>query len=104
MATRPMRIRAKESDGVVSVKVLMAHVMETGQRKDAEGKTVPAWHITNVKARCNDKDVLSAQWGPAISRDPYLAFSFKGAKKGDKIEITWIDTKKETRTDTAEIK
>ncbi|HLU03339.1 MAG TPA: thiosulfate oxidation carrier complex protein SoxZ, partial [Advenella sp.] len=56
MATRPMRIRAKESDGVVDVKVLMAHVMETGQRKDAEGKTVPAWHITNVKATCNDKD------------------------------------------------
>lgn len=104
MATRPMRIRATETGGVVNVKVLMSHVMETGQRKDQEGKIVPAWHITNVNATCNDKEVFSAQWGPAISRDPYLAFSFNGAKKGDKIQITWIDTKKETRTDTAEIK
>ncbi|MEY4625759.1 MAG: thiosulfate oxidation carrier complex protein SoxZ, partial [Pseudomonadota bacterium] len=38
----PMRVRAQENGGVVDVKVLMKHDMETGQRKDAAGKTIPA--------------------------------------------------------------
>jgi len=40
-----MRIRAKAQGDVADVRVLMAHEMETGQRKEAEGKLVPAWFI-----------------------------------------------------------
>lgn len=39
----PMRIRAQAAGDKTTVRVLMSHEMETGQRKDAEGKTVPAW-------------------------------------------------------------
>ena len=46
----PMRIRAVAKDGVVNVKVLMSHEMETGQRKDNNGKLVPAHFIQNVTA------------------------------------------------------
>jgi sulfur-oxidizing protein SoxZ len=83
----------------VEVKVLMSHEMETGQRKDASGALVPAHFIQNVIAEWNGKTVLSAQWGPAVSKNPYLAFRFKGAAKGDKVKITWTDNKGETRTD-----
>ena len=85
------------------VKVLMSHEMETGQRKDAAGKTVPAWFIQNVTATYNGKTVLSAQWGPAISKNPFLSFKFKGGAKGDKIQITWTDNRGEKRTDEATI-
>ncbi|MFN6169068.1 MAG: thiosulfate oxidation carrier complex protein SoxZ, partial [Burkholderiales bacterium] len=63
----PMRIRAQMAGNMVDVRVLMAHEMETGQRRDSAGKTVPAWFIQSVTATCNGKTVLSAQWGPAVS-------------------------------------
>ena len=97
----PMRIRAIAKDGVVNVKVLMSHEMETGQRKDAAGKVVPAWHITDVTASLNGKQVLAAEWGPAVSKNPFLQFTVKGAKAGDKIAVVWKDNKGDTRTDEA---
>ena len=66
----PMKIRASLRDGVVDVRVLMAHEMETGQRKDASGALVPAWFITEVTATHNGTPVLKVQWGPAISKNP----------------------------------
>lgn len=95
----PMKIRASLQGDTVEVKVLMSHEMETGQRKDASGALVPAHFISTVTAECNGKTVLTAQWGPAVSKNPYLAFKFKGAAKGDKVKITWVDNKGETRTD-----
>ena len=97
----PMRIRAAARDGVVNVKVLMSHEMETGQRKDAAGNIVPAHYIRSVTATYQGKTVLSAQWGPAVSKNPYLEFSFKGGQKGDKVIVTWEDNKGEKRTDEA---
>ena len=99
----PMKIRANAVGDATEVKVLMNHEMETGQRKDAQGKTVPAWFIQNVTAAWNGKTVLSAQWGPAISKNPFLSFRFKGGAKGDKVKITWVDNKGGTRTDEATI-
>lgn len=99
----PMRIRATVRDGVVNVKVLMSHEMETGQRKDAAGKLVPAHYIRSVSATHQGKTVLSAQWGPAIAKNPYLEFSFKGGQKGDKVVVTWEDNKGEKRSDEATI-
>ena len=100
----PMRIRANvDANGVTEVKVLMNHEMETGQRKDASGKTIPAWYIQNVTATHSGKTVLSAQWGPAVSKNPFLSFKFKGGQKGDKVQVTWIDNRGDKRTDEATI-
>jgi len=99
----PMRIRAVAKDGIVNVKVLMSHEMETGQRKDNAGNIVPAHFIQNVTATYNGKTVLSAQWGPAVSKNPFLEFNFKGGQKGDKIQVTWTDNKGDKRTDEAAI-
>ena len=99
----PMRIRAQLKDGEADVRVLMAHPMETGFRKDATGKTVPAHFISDVKATSGGRTVLTAQWGQAISQNPYLQFRFKGAAVGDKVAITWTDNIGETRTDEAVI-
>jgi sulfur-oxidizing protein SoxZ len=99
----PMRIRAQASGDKAVVRVLMAHEMETGQRKDSAGKIIPAWHITDVTASLNGKQVLSAEWGPSVSKNPFLQFTIKGAKAGDKVSITWKDTKGDTRTDEATV-
>jgi sulfur-oxidizing protein SoxZ len=97
----PMRIRAQVAGNNATVRVLMSHEMETGQRKDAAGKTIPAWHITDVSAALNGKKVMSAEWGPAVSKNPFLQFTVKGAKVGDKIAVTWKDNRDDTRTDEA---
>jgi sulfur-oxidizing protein SoxZ len=99
----PMRIRVTARDGVTNVRVLMSHEMETGQRKDASGNLVPAHFIRNVTATHQGKVVLSAQWGTAVAKNPYLEFSFKGGQKGDKIVVTWEDNKGEKRSDEATI-
>jgi sulfur-oxidizing protein SoxZ len=98
-----MRIRAKAGADYVEVKVLMSHPMETGQRKDAEGNLVPFLFITKVVVTCKDKEVLNADWGPSVSKNPYIAFRFKGAAVGDKVAVTWTDTSGATRTDEAAI-
>ena len=99
----PMRIRAQAAGDKATVRVLMAHEMETGLRKDASGKLVPAWYIQEVTAQLNGKTVMTAQWGPAVSKNPFLQFVVKGAKAGDKISISWVDTKGDKRTDEATV-
>jgi sulfur-oxidizing protein SoxZ len=103
----PMRIRAQLKGDVVEVRVVISHEMETGQRKDAAGNLVPAHYVKSVSATCNGKTVLSATWGPAVSKNPTLAFSFSaskiGAKAGDKVAVTWVDTKGDKRTDEATV-
>ena len=99
----PMKIRAQAAGDKATIRVLMSHEMESGQRKDAAGKTVPAWYIQEVEARLNGKTVLTAEWGPAISKNPFLQFVVKGAKAGDKIAIQWKDNKGDTRTDEATV-
>ena len=95
----PMRVRAQVAGANATVRVLMSHEMETGQRKDAAGKIIPAWYIQEVMATLNGKTVLTAEWGPAVSKNPFMQFSIKGAKVGDKVAISWRDNRGETRTD-----
>jgi sulfur-oxidizing protein SoxZ len=97
----PMKIRASVVGDSTEVKVLMSHEMETGQRKDAQGQTIPAWFIQNVAVAWNGRTVLSAQWGTAIAKNPFLSFKFKGGVKGDRITITWTDNRGDKRTDEA---
>jgi sulfur-oxidizing protein SoxZ len=99
----PMRIRPVFKDGSTEVRVLMSHPMATGQIKDAAGVIIPAHYITDVTAQHNGKTVLSAQWGTAVSKDPYLFFKFKGGVKGDKVTVNWTDNKGDKRTDVADI-
>ncbi len=99
----PMKIRATAKDGGIDVRVLMAHEMESGQRKDATGTLVPAWYISEVTATLNGAPVFKAYWGPAISKNPYLQFRLRGGKPGDRIVVSWVDNKGDKRTDEATV-
>jgi len=104
MATS-IKIRAKAKDGVTTVKALMTHPMETGLRKDKKtGNMIPAHFIQNVTAKHNGKEVLMAEWGGSVSKNPYLSFKFEGGAKGDEVEISWTDNKGGSDSDTAQIK
>ena len=99
----PMRIRAQAAGDKATVRVLMSHEMETGQRKDLAGKTIPAWYIQQVTAQLNGKTVMTAYWGPSVAKNPFLQFNVKGAKAGDKISVNWKDNRGDSRTDEATV-
>ena len=100
-----IKIRAKEKDGVTTVKTLMNHPMETGLRKDKKtGNKIPRHFIQEVTAEHNGATVMTAYWATAISKNPYLSFKFSGAAKGDKITISWVDNMGESDSAQATIK
>ena len=90
-----IRIKAKERNGLVSVKSLMKHPMETGLRKDKSGKKIPEHWIQDVVAEANGNRVFSVAFNTSISKDPYLAFAYTG-EKGDVLRISWKDSAGET--------
>jgi len=97
-----MKMRATLGQGFTEIRVLMTHPMETGQRKDSEGKMVPVHFIQNLTVKVNGKPVIEAQTSQAVSRNPVFSFRLKGGAKGDKIEVSWLDNQGETNsTETA---
>lgn len=98
MAAGPMKMRATLGQGYTDVRVLMNHPMETGQRKDADGKIVPMHFIQNLTVKVNGKTVVDAQISQAVSRNPVFSFRIKGGAKGDKIEVAWLDNKGESNS------
>jgi len=91
-----MRMRAQIKGEVTEVKVLMTHPMETGRRKNDVGDLIPANFIQLVSATLNGKPLIEAQWGTAISKNPYLTFHLRGAKVGDVVRVNWTDNQGKT--------
>ena len=92
MAKSSIKIRAKVKNGVATVKALISHKMETGLRKDkATGEVIPAEFIQNVQCTHNGAAVMDAEWGVAISKNPYLSFQFNNANPGDTVKLSWQD-------------
>ena len=96
MAAGPMKMRATLGAGYTDVRVLMTHPMETGQRKDSDGKLIPLHFIQNVTVKVNGTTVLEGQISQAISRNPVFSFRLRGCAKGDRIEVSWLDNNGDT--------
>ena len=88
-----MKIRAGLKGDIADVRVLMNHPMETGQRKDGAGNLIPVHFIQEVTVKLNGRTVIEGQISQAVSRNPVFSFRVKGAKAGDKLEISWLDNK-----------
>lgn len=87
MADIKVKARAKVKDGVITVKALMTHPMESGFRKDKKTKElIPANYIETVTISKGGTVAATATLTGGISKNPYVAVSFAGAA-GDKIKI-----------------
>ena len=93
-----IRIRAVADGDTTQVQALVQHPMDSGFVKDSNGELIPAHHIETLTFEHDGKVVLIADWGPAVSKDPYIKFSFKGGAKGDKLTVTWLDNLGKTDT------
>lgn len=85
------KIPASASKGeIIEIKTAITHDMESGQRKDKDGKVLPRKIIKKVSCTYNGKEVFSADWHPAISANPYLSFFLRASESGT-IELAWTD-------------
>jgi sulfur-oxidizing protein SoxZ len=92
MADKP-RIRlpkqAKKGE-VIQIKALVSHVMETGLRRDADGKVIPRKIINAFACTFNGKPVFSCDLEPAIAANPYMQFTAKVEESGT-FRFSWTD-------------
>jgi sulfur-oxidizing protein SoxZ len=103
MASNTIKLRATEADGLVTVKALITHPMEMGNRKDAKtGELIPAHFIQDVTVTHAGNAVVSGTWSSGVSKDPYLSVRFAG-KKGDDVTVAWKDNKGDSDTVTAKV-
>jgi sulfur-oxidizing protein SoxZ len=98
-----IRVRATAKGDTTEVQALIQHPMDSGYVKDAQGQIIPAHFIQQLTFEHNGKAVFVADWGPAVSKDPYIKFSFKGASKGDDLKISWVDNKGASDATTAKV-
>ena len=98
-----IRVRAIASGDATQVQALISHPMDSGFVKDSKGQLIPAHHIDVVEFEHNGEVVFTCLWGPAVSKDPYVKFSFKGAKKGDDLKVSWVDNKGQSDSSVAKI-
>lgn len=98
-----IRIRAKRSNGMTEVMLLMPHPMETGLRKGADGRLVPAHFITDLQVHVEGRMVMSARLSHAVSQDPLIGFRFKGGNIGQRVTVAWVDNTGQARSDSAAI-
>jgi sulfur-oxidizing protein SoxZ len=98
-----IRVRATAGAETTEVQALIQHPMDSGFVKDANGAIIPPHFIQVLTFEHDGNAVFVADWGAAVSKDPYVKFSFKGAKKGDDFKISWLDNKGATDSLTAKI-
>ena len=92
MAEKPRLKLPKEAakGEIIQIKTLVSHVMESGQRKDAQGKPIPRKIINKFTCEFNGKPVFSADIEPAVAANPYLQFNAKVNESGT-FKFTWVD-------------
>ena len=104
MASKSIKLKAKAENGETTVKALIKHPMETGRRKDkASGELIPAHYIKEVTCSYQGEPVLTTEWGPTISKNPFLSFTFTGGAPGEEIELSWEDNKGDSESFSATI-
>jgi sulfur-oxidizing protein SoxZ len=101
----PIKIRAVNDPktGFTEVRILMTHPMDTGRLNNTTGQIIPIWHIIKILIKLENIVVVSAQFGSAVSRNPYLYFKIKGGVKNELLTVSWTDNQNKTRQDTAKI-
>ena len=92
MAEKPrLKVPKEAKKGeVIEIKTLIAHVMESGQRKDRDGNTIPRKIINKFSCEFNGKPVFTANIEPAVAANPYLSFFAKVEESGT-FKYSWTD-------------
>lgn len=81
------KVRAGEA---VEVRLLVQHPMETGFRREADGRAVPMNVVNSLVCRLGGVEVLRAEFGSGVSANPYLSFWIVPPSSGELV-VEWVD-------------
>jgi sulfur-oxidizing protein SoxZ len=90
---------AKAGD-IIDVKTVITHPMETGNRKDADGRPIARNIINLFVAKFAGAEVFRAELGSGVSANPYISFSMRVPGPGQ-FEFVWTDDEGKVATETA---
>lgn len=94
-----IKIRAQVQGEITDIRILMQHPMETGQRKDEKGQTLPVNFIQTFALLHNGKPLIEGQLNTSVSKNPLFAFKARGIKAGDRLTVNWTDNLGDRRQD-----
>lgn len=94
-----IKIRAQIQGEIANIRILLQHPMETGQRKDDQGQTLPVHFIQTFSVSHNGKPLIDGQLNTSIAKNPLFAFKARGIKAGDKLSVNWQDNLGDKRQD-----
>ena len=94
-----IKIRATVQSDLTDIRILMQHPMETGQRKDEKGQSLPINFIQTFRVSHNGQLLIDGQLNTSVSKNPLFAFKARGIKQGDKLSVSWADNLGERRSD-----
>lgn len=93
-----IKLKPKARKGLIDIKALIKHPMETGERKNKKtGKNYPANYITNLNISVNGKAITNSLIGYTISKNPYFRFKAVGVK-GDEVALSYTDSKGKSKS------
>ena len=95
----PIKIRAQFQGDTTEIRILLQHVMETGQRRDEKGQAIAAHFIQQFSVTHNGKQMIDGQLNTSISKNPLFIFRARGIKPGDKLAVSWLDNTGDKRMD-----
>ncbi|KZY05816.1 MULTISPECIES: thiosulfate oxidation carrier complex protein SoxZ [unclassified Sulfitobacter] len=82
--------KSAEAGEVITIKTLISHKMESGQRKDSDGNVIPRSIINRFTCDFNGENVIDVTIEPAVSTNPYFEFEAKVPEAGE-FKFTWYD-------------
>lgn len=91
-----VRFNIRRQDGKTFVHLLFSHPMETGRQTDNKGIAIPAWYLTTVDLRLNDRSISRVSLTEQVSKNPVLYFELDGAEEGDELKVVWHDNLEKT--------
>lgn len=94
-----IKIRTQPQGDITDIRILMQHPMETGQRRDDNGKTIPALFIQTFSVQHNGKPLIEGQLNTSISKNPLFTFKARGIRSGDRLTVNWVDSSGDRRQD-----
>ncbi|SDF35244.1 sulfur-oxidizing protein SoxZ [Salipiger thiooxidans] len=86
-----VKVPSKAAAGeAITIKTLISHPMESGQRKDSSGNVIPRSIINRFTCEFNGESVIDITMEPAISTNPYFEFEATVPEAGE-FKFTWYD-------------
>ena len=93
--------KAKRGE-VIQIKTLISHIMETGFRHDNVGKPIPRDIITDFVCKYNGQEIFRAELFPAVSANPFFAFSTIATESGT-LTFEWSGDRGFSATESADV-